>query len=678
MPKYLSYIVLLLNFIFSQDWVVDLNKRYSPAVVTVICYDLNSNQLGHGSGFNIDKSGIIVTNEHVISNPEIARVQIRFQDKEIFDVSGILYENKTKDLALLKIDGYDLPIVKLGNSNNVMPGEEVVTIGSPLEVEFSGTITTGNISQIRNLDGTKYLQMSAGITFGNSGGPLFNSKGEVIGVTTAGRKDYKMLNYSLAINYVRGAIKNANSIIREFSPETATIPTTGIIQFVTDLDSVRIILTSGEPISLGYLPMDIPPLPSGGPYTYIALKDRYGYSEGQFYIANGRTTKEKIIIKRNLSKLKITSNKRNVDIFLDNEYLGKTPLTTHKREGNYNIIGKKDDFEDINEKVYVFPPNDKVVTLNFTSLEIITSPKGATVNLEGEYKGITPLIINNLSLGSKLIQIEKDGYVTEKKTLSISSDQTDTLKLDLVELSSLTLKGKNIESSTIMLGNKVLDYSFNFDKNRYDVGPNKYELKVIKAGFEDFKKELILNEGDEKTININLILKMVELNIDRRNAMELPEGGIFEIKNSYGAIFENNGSNQVWELPYGDYKLLIKHVDYLTFKRNFKIDDDWRKELSIELKPKAPIIAQIKSLKIKRNLSLFIGTTLIGAGTYLKVLANQQYDEYKTATNNANDLRESINKLDKNSPFVIGAGGIFYLVPLHYHNKISPLQRLLE
>ena len=61
MFRYLSYIVLALNFAHSQGWKVDLYKKYSPAVVTVICYDLNNDQLGHGSGFNIDESGTGLT-----------------------------------------------------------------------------------------------------------------------------------------------------------------------------------------------------------------------------------------------------------------------------------------------------------------------------------------------------------------------------------------------------------------------------------------------------------------------------------------------------------------------------------------------------------------------------------------------------------------------------------------
>tara|TARA_B100001121_G_scaffold73912_1_gene65534 strand:- start:960 stop:2585 length:1626 start_codon:yes stop_codon:yes gene_type:complete len=212
-------IFFIINFSFSQDWVVDINKKYSPAVVTVLCYDFNDENIFFGSGFNIDKYGIIVTNEHVISDPRIAKVRIKFQNDGEFEVRGVLYENKLKDFAILKIDGFDLPIVELGNSNDVSIGEEVVAIGSPLFTELYGTITKGIISQRRNVEGTKIFQMTANINEGNSGGPLLNKKGEVIAINQAGSATQNIF-FSVEINYVRGALPSAKEIVRKFSPQS--------------------------------------------------------------------------------------------------------------------------------------------------------------------------------------------------------------------------------------------------------------------------------------------------------------------------------------------------------------------------------------------------------------------------------------------------------------------------
>ena len=429
MTKHLT-LLLLINIIFADDWIVELNREYSPAVVTIICYDIFNEQISHGSGFNVDQSGIIVTNEHVINDPSIAKVKVNFQNNEIFEVRGVLYEDGFKDLALLKIDGFDLPVVKLGNSNNVEPGEKVVAIGSPLIPELSGSITDGIISQVREMDGTKYFQMTANINKGNSGGPLFNKKGEVIAVNTLGSSTENLF-FSVTINYVRGALPNSKSIIREFSSENAKIPNTGRVSFISDLDSVKIILTILDTVDIdyGYLPVEIPPLPTGG-YQYLALKPNYGYLEGDFYIAKGRETEEIIKLKKNLSKVKFISNVEDVDIFINGEYYGKTPHTEYLMKGDYKVSAEKDGYENLRENFSLYPPDDRVIKLDYISLEIITDPEDAIVNFNGVYKGGTPLKIQNLRTGYHNIKIKKTGYFSEERRIRIENNNPEPIKID--------------------------------------------------------------------------------------------------------------------------------------------------------------------------------------------------------------------------------------------------------
>jgi len=140
---------------------------------------------GVGSGFIIDKAGFIVTNNHVIDNAD--EIKVKLSTGKVIQAKLIATDPKT-DLALLKIDAGDkLPYVKFGASENMRVGDWIVTIGNPFGL--GQTATTGIISaRHRNIGAgpfDDFLQIDAPINKGNSGGPAFNLKGEVIGVNTA-------------------------------------------------------------------------------------------------------------------------------------------------------------------------------------------------------------------------------------------------------------------------------------------------------------------------------------------------------------------------------------------------------------------------------------------------------------------------------------------------------------
>ncbi|QOL81069.1 DegQ family serine endoprotease [Pseudooceanicola spongiae] len=137
-----------------------------------------------GSGFVISEDGYIVTNNHVIENAD--EIQIEFFDGEVMDAKLIGTDPNT-DIALLKVQtDKPLPFVTFGNSDNARVGQWVVAMGNPLGQGFS--VSAGIVSaRNRALSGTydDYIQTDAAINRGNSGGPLFNMDGEVIGVNTA-------------------------------------------------------------------------------------------------------------------------------------------------------------------------------------------------------------------------------------------------------------------------------------------------------------------------------------------------------------------------------------------------------------------------------------------------------------------------------------------------------------
>ena len=138
-----------------------------------------------GSGFVIDPSGIIVTNNHVVKDART--VTVTMSDGNTYPAKILGTDPKT-DLAVLKISaGHPLPFVELGDSSGVVPGEWVIAMGNPFGLD--GTVTAGIVSALgRDIgDGPydKFIQIDAPINEGNSGGPLFDQKGQVIGINTA-------------------------------------------------------------------------------------------------------------------------------------------------------------------------------------------------------------------------------------------------------------------------------------------------------------------------------------------------------------------------------------------------------------------------------------------------------------------------------------------------------------
>ena len=179
--------------LFDEQVVQDIYTRVSPAVVEIRVDrrgEESFTRLGSGSGFLIDDQGHIVTNNHVIQDAD--RVRVNFQNGESVEAE-ILGTNPGNDLALLKVDSAavaGIEPVALGDSSQARPGQMAIAIGSPFGLD--GSVTVGVISGIgRTLDSdisrpiAGVLQTDALIGPGNSGGPLLNSSGEVLGINTA-------------------------------------------------------------------------------------------------------------------------------------------------------------------------------------------------------------------------------------------------------------------------------------------------------------------------------------------------------------------------------------------------------------------------------------------------------------------------------------------------------------
>ena len=163
-------------------------------------------QRGEGSGFIIHENGYILTNAHVIENSD--SVQIALSTGGLFK-GKIIGMDRVADLAIIKIDSPDpLPVIPLGHSNELKPGDWVMAIGSPFGLDL--TVTVGIVSaKGRSLGATPYddfIQTDTPINPGNSGGPLINTQGEVVGINTAVMQMGQGLGFSLPVDLAKKLI----------------------------------------------------------------------------------------------------------------------------------------------------------------------------------------------------------------------------------------------------------------------------------------------------------------------------------------------------------------------------------------------------------------------------------------------------------------------------------------
>lgn len=239
-----------------ESAIVDAVKKVNPAVVSIIVskdlpkierYYTNpfgddffnfgvpqernngteKREVGGGSGFIVTADGIIVTNKHVVEDKN-AEYTVLMNDERIFNAK-VLARDPSNDVAILKIDEKNLPIVELGDSDVLQVGQVAIAIGNALG-EFRNTVSVGVVSGLKRSivagggisGGTEQLsgiiQTDAAINPGNSGGPLLNSTGQVVGVNVAIAQGAQGIGFAIPINDIKKVINDVTQYGRIIRP----------------------------------------------------------------------------------------------------------------------------------------------------------------------------------------------------------------------------------------------------------------------------------------------------------------------------------------------------------------------------------------------------------------------------------------------------------------------------
>lgn len=177
----------------------DIYTLCAPSVFRIETYDKDAQPIALGSGFFITSDGMAVTNYHVIEGATFIRLTLT--DGSYYWVDEVLASSKEKDIAILKIKASDVKPLSIGDSANIKGGQTIYTIGNP--EGLSNTISDGIISNPkREVDKATYIQISAPISHGSSGGALINKYGQVIGITSAYIDGGQNLNLAIPINQI--------------------------------------------------------------------------------------------------------------------------------------------------------------------------------------------------------------------------------------------------------------------------------------------------------------------------------------------------------------------------------------------------------------------------------------------------------------------------------------------
>ena len=209
-PKIVFSYTLVLLGVFAQSLLAQ-SALETALAATVTIEVAGPDGVGHGSGFITSSDGMIITAAHVIEG--VTAAVVRLQNGEELNVEGVIAIDGEKDFAIVRVAGFDLPTLPLGNADDLSIGQRVLVIGAPIDAALAGTVSDGLVAADRLIAGTRTLQISAPTSPGNSGGPVLTEEGQVIGLVVAGiqAEGAENLNFALPINYVRGQLALAAS-----------------------------------------------------------------------------------------------------------------------------------------------------------------------------------------------------------------------------------------------------------------------------------------------------------------------------------------------------------------------------------------------------------------------------------------------------------------------------------
>ena len=244
--------------------VAELVSRFRSSIAQIIT------PTGTGTGFVYDASGLVVTNAHVVGDRR--EVTVALGDTEYR--GHVLNRNEGADIAVVKVDSDgDFAAVSLGSAGRVALGEDVMALGFPLSSQLGDdlTVTRGIVSARRQFEGYEYFQTDATLNPGNSGGPLLNRYGDVIGVITFGIAEAEGVAFALSVEELSSRLDVLSRVPPTATPRPTATPVPPFQQVSAGRGATCALKTGGRVVCWGFnaLIRGIPP--QGEPFRQVSV-----------------------------------------------------------------------------------------------------------------------------------------------------------------------------------------------------------------------------------------------------------------------------------------------------------------------------------------------------------------------------------------------------------------------
>jgi hypothetical protein len=442
------------------------------SVVVVVVLDQELKPSGQGSGFIIGKDRI-VTNHHVIDGAAAALVL--FADGRTEEAEGIIADNATRDLAILVVKTGSRRPLKLGDELAVKPGDSVYALGAPRGLELS--ITNGILSGFRDVDSQFLLQTTAAIAPGSSGGPLFDSSGLVIGVTTSLLSDSPGIYFSVGARDVSRLMRTTSIMVplitsRKIESESRGEPqkhNDGSENGSVDRRTDR---TTAAKVYKGNLEDEIAEKGLDG-RVFVSVSGDTVTLTGKLHPAD-----HAVLLKfmRNAP-----ANVRVVDdIVYDN-----TPVASAESgdNGAHPVPGK-----------------------GRSALHVVTDVIGANATLIGPdgrklFECQTPCSFNNLDPAEYRLQVRKDGYVSVQTALQTYAGETQDQKVHLESVAKgLFISSHPANADVFINGVKQSGQT----PVTLPLAAGQYDVVIRLSGYEPYAGHVKVEENVQTKVEVEL------------------------------------------------------------------------------------------------------------------------------------------------------------------------------
>jgi len=294
-------------------------------------------------------------------------------------------------------------------------------------------------------------------------------------------------------------------------------------------------------------------LPEGS-YRVLVKMDGYRDYQTTIIIEGNREKEYTFNLQPKYGDLRIDSNPQGAYVYIDGSLKGKTPLSLKNLLAKtYEVKLTYSGYQDKVERVEVVEGRETRVSFSLLpltgGLNILSNPQGAEVYLNGIYKGITPIMISDLSPGNYQVQLRKSGYKDFLTYVTVYSGMTTSYNFTLVPLLS-TLNIFSTPSSADVYINEVYKGKTPFIIS--DLSFGTYNIRISLTGYEDYVESIVLNPGEVKQINVSLKPLYGILYIDSK-----PQGAMIYIDNKYQGVTPLNIN-----LPEGKYNLTLSLLGY--------------------------------------------------------------------------------------------------------------------